>query len=684
MKKPVQQRTVPGVKKTQRGGKPTEKTKNQFKPPVSRAANWYFVLFFFLWALILYGNTILNKYAVDDEFVTHNELVKKGVKAIPEIFTTYYFSQKGNVSTQVSDYRPIVKTTFAIEYSLYGEKPGVNHGVNLLIYFCLSTALFFVLKRLLRNYNILFPFLITVIFMAHPVHTEVVASLKNRDEMLAFLGAILAMHFVLKYADTKNAIHLFTAALLYILGYLAKSSILPFLALYPLVLYFFTDLKPKSYIPVVLIIFVSLLLVHYIPRLFILPPAERVNSFVENPLYFDKNIWYRLGTGFIGLLFYLKILIYPHPLLYYYGYNQIQYDNLGNIWAILSLLLYAALLIYALRKLRGKHLLSFAILWYLIAISMYSNILIPVVGIVGERFVFVGSLGFCIALVFFIFKLFKVDPKSLTIEFDGRAKIIVVTALILIPYTALTITRNREWRNNFDLFRKDIPYLKNSAKANSQMAGYLMNTVYSDPGFISTGNVNQFKKEFILDYYRQSLKIYPDQYQTLNDLGTVYLYFDKNPDSAIVYLKKAIDLKPELIPAWVNLGMSYREVQQYDKAIECYNTILKNRPGEIRAIFALANVYNDMGDFERAVSMNEDMIRKYPDLDMPYINIGNYYIQKGDTAAAVKNWETAVTKRPTYEMAMQLNYLYKIHGDQQKAGYYYEMARQILNQQGKK
>lgn len=672
------------MKKTPKGGKPTEKTKNQVKPPASRAANWYFVLFFFLWALILYGNTILNKYAVDDEFVTHNEVVKKGVKAIPEIFTSYYFSQKGNVSTQVSDYRPIVKTTFAIEYSLYGEKPGVNHGVNLLIYFFLSTALFFVLKRLLRNYNVLFPFLITVIFMAHPVHTEVVASLKNRDEMLAFLGAILAMHFVLKYADTKNAIHLFTAALLFILGYLAKSSILPFLALYPLVLYFFTDLKPKSYIPVVAIIFVSLLLVHYIPRLFILPPAERVNSFVENPLYFDKNIWYRLGTGFIGLLFYLRILIFPHPLLYYYGYNQIPYDNLGNIWAILSLLLYAALLIYALRKFRGKHLLSFAILWYLIAISMYSNVLIPVVGIVGERFVFVGSLGFCIALVFFIFKLFKVDPKSLTIEFDGRAKIIVVAALILIPYTALTITRNREWRNNFDLFRKDIPYLKNSAKANAQIAGYLMNTVYSDPGFLATGNVNQYKKEFILDYYRQSLKIYPEQYQTLNDLGTVYLYFDKNPDSAIVYLKKAIDLKPELIPAWVNLGMSYREAQQYDKAIECYNTILKNRPGEIRAIFALANVYNDMGDFERAVSMNEDMIRKYPDLDMPYINIGNYYIQKGDTAAAVKNWEVALTKRPTYEMAMQLNYLYKIHGDQQKAAYYYEMARQILNQQGKK
>jgi protein O-mannosyl-transferase len=653
------------------------------KPTGSKAANRYLILAFFLWALFLYGNTIFNKYSVDDEFVTNNALVKKGFSAIPEIFTTYYFSQKGNVSNQTSDYRPIVKTTFATEYALWGDRPGVSHGINIILYFCLSTALFFVLKRLLKNYNILFPFLITLVFMAHPVHTEVVASLKNRDEMLAFLGAILAMHYLLKFADTRKVTYIIFAAILFALGYLAKPSIIPFLAIYPLVFYFFTDLKPRTYLPIILGLLFIGLLAHFIPRLLVLPPAERVNSFIENPLYVDKSIWYRLGTGFIGLLFYLRILVYPHPLLYYYGYNQITYDNLGNFWAILSILLYSALLVYALTRLRGKHLISFAILWYLIAISMYSNILVPVVGIVGERFVFVGSLGFCIILVYFIFRLFKTDPKSLTIEFDARAKIIVVLALVLIPYTALTITRNREWRNMFDLLRKDIPYLENSAKANTQYAGYLMNTVYSDPNFKAMGGVNQYKKEFIVHHFRRSLEIYPSQYQTLNDLGTVYLFFDKNPDSAIFYLDKAVAMKPDLIPAWVNLGMSYREKGQYDKAIECYNTILKRRPGEIRAYFALANIYNDMGDFNRALKMNEDVIQKYPELDMPYINIGNYYIQRGDTATAVKNFETAMAKRPTFEGAMQLHYLFKVHGDQQKAGYYMEMARQIQNQQSR-
>lgn len=681
MKKPVKHQGVRPVHK-----RATEKPKQV--PPAdpersagSRTANRYFVLIFFVWAFVLYGNTILNGYAVDDEFVTNNQVVRKGLSAIPGFFTSHYFSQSGNVGTQTSDYRPIVKTTFALEYALWGQRPGISHGINTLIYFFVSVALFFVLKRLMKNYNILFPFLITIVFMAHPVHTEVVASLKNRDEMLAFLAAILAMRSLLRYADTRKIIHVAAAVLLFILGYLTKPSIVPFILLYPLVLYFFTDLKPAAYLSIAGIFLVVVLASHFIPRLFVLPPATRVNSFVENPLYFDKSLWYRLGTGFIGLFFYIRILFWPHPLLYYYGYNQIPYDNLANIWAILSIILYAGLFVYAMFRLKEKHMISFAILWYLIAIAMYSNILVPVVGIVGERFVFVASLGFCILLVYAVFRIFRTDPKSLTIEFDARAKIIVILTLILIPYTALTITRNREWRNLFSLYRKDIPYLENSAKANSQYAGYLMSTVYSDPNYMAQGAVNQFKMEFIVHHFRQSLKLYPNQYQTLNDLGTAYLFFGKKADSAIYFLTKAIELKPELIPAWVNLGMAYRDQGDYEKAIGCYNTILERRPGEIRATFALANIYNDMGDFNKAVAMNEEVMQKYPGLDMPYINIGNYYIQKGDTAMAVKNWEIAISKRPTYEGAMQLHYLYKMHGDQQKAGYYMDMAQGILNQQ---
>jgi tetratricopeptide (TPR) repeat protein len=647
--------------------------------PVSRKGNRYFVLAFFLFAVILYGNTILNKFAVDDNYVTNNQQVQKGFKAIPEIFQTRYVNQQGNLGSTSADYRPITKATFAIEYQLWGNKPGRSHAMNILFYWALSVLLFFILKRLFKNFNILFPFLITLLFMAHPVHTEVVASLKNRDEMLAFLCGLGSLWFILDYAEKRKVRFVLYAALIFFIGYFCKTSILPFLILYPLVIWFFTDIPLKKISPVLFVVFVVILMAQFIPHLF-LPPVHRTTYFIENPLYFEKGLWIRLGTGLVSLLFYLRLLVYPYPLLYYYGFNMIPVTSLANIWALLSLLIHGGLFVYAILKFREKNVISFAILWYLIAVAMYSNFIFPVVGIVGERFIFNASLGFCIAVVFFIFKLFKTDPKSLTIEMDSRLKILAVLILLLIPYTVLSVSRNRDWRNLFDLYHNDIKSLNKSAKANVDYAGFLMNTVYQDPNFLKTGHVNQFKYVTIVNHFRQALKLYPNNYQSTNDLGTVYLFMGKNYDSAVYFLRKAIALDSTMQPAWVNLGMAYREQKLYSKALECYEYILKVNPNQVKAIFAMADVYNAMGDFGRAVKINEDMMKAYPQLEMPYVNIGNYYMLKTDTVTAVRYWEKAATINPSYELCVQLNSLYVIKGDREKADYYYRLGEEIARQ----
>jgi tetratricopeptide (TPR) repeat protein len=605
--------------------------------------------------------------------------VKQGFKAIPEIFKTRYVNQAGNLGSTSADYRPVPKATFAVEYQLWGHKPGRSHAVNILLYWALSVLLFFILKRLLRNYNILFPFLVTLLFMAHPVHTEVVASLKNRDEMLAFLCGLGSLRLMLMYADTRRGRYLLYAALVFFTGYLCKSAILPFLVLIPLATWFFTSLPPKKMIPALLLILFVVLVAQFVPHLF-LPPVKRTTYFIENPLYLDKNLWIRLGTGLVSLLFYIRLLVYPHPLLYYYGFDMIPVTNLANTWALLSLVLHGGLLVYALRGLREKKLLSFAILWYLVAVAMYSNILVPVVGIVGERFIFTASLGFCLALVFFIFRIFKTDPKSLTIEMDSRLKILAVVILLLLPYTVLSVSRNRDWRNLFDLYRNDIQSLNNSAKANVDYATYLMNTVYQDPNFLKSGVVNEFKYQTIITHFRRALAIYPKNYQTANDLGTVYLFMGKNYDSAVWFLQRAIALDSSMQPAWVNLGMAYREQKQYDKALDCYKYILKVNPNQVKAVFAMADVYNAMGEFDRAVKMNEEMMKAYPNLEMPYVNIGNYYMLKTDTATAVSYWEKAASINPSYELCVQLNSLYILKGDREKADYYYRLGEQIVRQ----
>ncbi len=680
----VTQPPVKVKKPATRQGKPAKATGKVFKTYNPAKSNGFIVLFFFILAYVLYGNTILNKYAIDDEFVTgpQNGVVTQGLKAIPQIFSTPYVSQTGNVGSQSADYRPIVKLTFALEYQLWGEKPGRSHAVNVLIYFFLCTLLFFILKRLFKDYNILFPFLITVLFMVHPLHTEVVASLKNRDEMLAFLCGFGGLYYFLRYAENKNIRFVFYAMIVFCIGYLSKSSILPFLLLYPLVLYFFTDIPFKKMVPLFLAVLAVIAISQFGPKLF-LHHAARVNSFIENPLYIDKNLWHRLGTAMLALLFYIRMLFYPYPMVYYYGYDTIPITNLWNIWVLVSIVIYAILLAIAVMKFREKHVLSFAIFFYLIAIFMYSNLPTPVVGIVGERFAFLASTGFIIALVYLVFKLFRTEPRSLTIELSDRIKILALVILLAVPSIYLTIKRNRAWRNSYDLTATDLKRVPRSSKVCIQYAGQMMNRVYkADPR--DQESMRQSFTPVITKYFRRGLDLYPDNYATLNDLGSVYINFAENPDSAIWFLKKAIALEPKLQPAWVNLGLAYRKKQQFDSAIYCYKKVLAQNPKEIKALIAMGNVYNDIGKFEEAVRMNQDAMQVDPSSDIPYRNIGNYYIQQGDTARAVRFWEQAAEKNPEYDICMKLNSLYRLKGNMDKANYYYDLANASIRKNRKK
>ncbi len=653
------------------------------KPWSPKKANRYIILFFFILAFVLYGNTLRNRYSVDDELVAgpDNHLVEQGIKAIPQILKTPYYTNAGNLGTQSADYRPIVKITFALEYQLFGKhRPMVSHAINILLYFLCAMLIFIILSKLLKDYNILFPFLVTVVFMAHPVHTEVVASLKNRDELLAFLCGLWALYELLLYSEKKSTRYLIFALLIFFTGYLSKSSIVPFLAIYPLTLYFFTDMKPKKFWIILGTLVGVMLVAHYVPRLFLIH-VSRVNSFIENPLYFEKNFWIRSGTGMMTLLFYLRILFYPWPLIFYYGYDMIPVTGWGNLLVLLSFLIHAGLLVFAFRQFRRKSLISFAILYYLIAISMYSNILVPAVGIVAERFVFNASLGFTIAIVWAIFRIFRTDPKSLTIELSSRLMILAVIILLFLPCAYLTFNRNRAWKSLYSLYRTDIPHMEHSVKGNLQYAGFLLTSIYKDPNFQQYGTANEYKVATIISHYRRALRMYPKDYKSLNELGSVYLTCTNKKDSAIVFLEKAVRMAPEKKTAYVNLALAYRTVHKYDSAIRCYNKILQISPEEIRAKYAIADTYFESGNNAQALAINEEMMRLDPASEIPYINLGRYYLLTGDTTNAVRYLEQSLQKRPQPGVLNELSQVYKAKGDMEKAEYYNRLAQQYGGRQ---
>ena len=207
----------------------------------------YFTIF--LLTFLLYGNTILNEYALDDAIViTENTFTKQGFKGIDELFSHDSFRGffgKDKKLVAGGRYRPLSLVTFAIEYSIFGLNPHVSHFLNILLYAFTCLVLYKLLILLLhRNRRIKKPYVIallsTLIFIAHPVHTEAVANIKGRDEIMVLLFSLLTVLWTYHYIENHKFKFLLAVIFFFTLALFSKENGITFLGIIPLSIYFFS------------------------------------------------------------------------------------------------------------------------------------------------------------------------------------------------------------------------------------------------------------------------------------------------------------------------------------------------------------------------------------------------------------------------------------------------------------
>ncbi len=657
-----------------------QKQKHQKKKLVtgSNKQNLLFSSMIILFCIGLYFNTYWNGFNMDDHYVTATNMqTSQGFSAIPDIFTSVYGDEMGNKY----GYRPLVRASFTIDHELWGGAPGYSHLFNLLLYIINILILFSLLKRLLRNYNDLFPFVITLIYLAMPVFTEVVASLKNRDIILSTIFGLLAMKLFIRWIDKDQTKYLLTGILMYVLAILSKETAFAFLFLFPLVFHFFTDISRKRLWYFIGISAVITLLFVLGPRLF-LEGMSRTYRFEENPLV-DENIFTRFTTGMYVLLLYLRKLIFPYPLLYYYGYNIIPVKGLFDGWVLLSILIHLALFTYAIYKFREKNLFSFLILFYLISIGMVSNIVSPIPGIMAERFLYLPGISFAIALAYLIFKISGLEPQKKVVSTSHLSKILLLSLAILIPYSAYTYNRNKNWRTYYTLYSHDIKYLEESVKANDLLATELvsqLNSIFNndDPARIPPP-VNSQKRpiETALKHYKKVIEIYPKHYNAWNNIGTIHYRILKKPELAIPFYEKTIEIKPDFPNPYVNLADIYAERGSVDTAIRLYSKVYELDTTRVSPLSRIANIYYQAGESEKAKETNYRIMELHPDSYFPYLNLGFYAAREGDSLQAEKNLEMAVQKGYEGNIYSIMAKMYLELGNRKQAYLYDQKARKF-------
>lgn len=437
--------------------------------PIMKAPLWLPLLFIGL-AFILYYQCLPYGYVLDDKIVfSENNFTKNGFAGIKDILTKetfqgYFGEQKDLV--EGGRYRPLSLVSFAIEYQLVGLKPVVSHGINIFLYGICGWLIFLVMTQLMGGSSSKWwwtiAFLTALIYMVHPVHTEAIANVKGRDEIMAMIFALLTMRSCLKYAE-KNAIkHLLFAGIFYFLGILSKENVITFLAVIPLAMWIFKKgtLKQVGITSLFLLVLSVIYLFTRAQVIGYIVGGEEITDIMNNPFY-GMTQTEKFGSISYTMYEYLRLSFVPHPLTHDYYPYHIPKVGFGHWKVVMAIIMHLALFVYSIIGFKKHRIISFGIWFYIITISIVSNIVVGVGTFMNERFIFISSMGMCMIMAYLLVKASnRWNPKI----------IYGITAAIILLYGIKTFTRVPAWESALTLNRAAVKVSLNSARANSFMA----------------------------------------------------------------------------------------------------------------------------------------------------------------------------------------------------------------------
>ncbi len=548
-------------------------------------------------AMLVYANTLSNGFVLDDDdVIVKNTITAKGTSAIPELFSTPY--RAGSLQNSNDYYRPLSLATFAIERDVFGLEPAPYHLVNILLFAGCVILLFLFLLSLLGLQQSTVAFICSLLFALHPIHTEVVANVKSRDELLCFFFAFLSVNLFLRYVEQHKPAFLLFGSVCYFLSLLSKETSITFVAIIPVIFLLYRDVAGKSRIAVIAATVMPVIVFLFI-RHAVLAAHNISNTgsaeFIENPLVLQGlSVESRIATAILICGYYIKFIVFPYPLVCDYSYNSISLTHFSDPFVILSLAVYVTLIVVSVARLfkNKKDPYAFGILFYLVNITLFTNLFFLLA--VGERFTFFGSVGFCLILALLIVKLTK---SNAAISLLKQRRLLYSLAPFCLVYALVTINRNADWKDNYTLFTADVQKQPDNCRLN-YFIGYELESVIrpAEPDISKQAE----EKAMAIGYFRKGIAIYPSFADAYANIGYIYFH-DRQMDSAEIYDQLALKYQPVFPNVVNNLAEIYFGQKKFDKAIDLYTDAIQKSPHAIELYANLSTCLGSVGRYDSAI-----------------------------------------------------------------------------------
>jgi len=526
-----------------------------------------------LLVLVLYGNTLSGGFVWDDNLFSSNQ-----------VYWGFDFQRIFLSLANGLEYQPVRDLSFLFDIAVWQGSPLGFHLTNLflfvgtviLVYETAASCALLTGKPEVTVPDWFVPLLTALFFAVHPLKSEVVAWITQRNTLLAAFFFFLSLAGFLRHQERGGKRFLAFASLAFFLAVLSKAIvvILPLLLLFIMLLRKREDWqRGRFWIPLVPFFAISAagtLLHVLIASKTTVISAAYYGSFSE-----------RLAVALQIPFFYLKKSLWPTDISAFYAENfAVTLTSPKVLLAAISL----ALLVIVAWQLRKKYPeIFFGGGWYLITLLPVSNLL-ATSPVAADRYLFIPSFGLAFTVATLISRI-RLPLKA----------IIPLSLLILCFFATLTFKQNRIWHDDLSLWSQ-------TAIRSPQVSGVWFNlgrALHKTP-----------QLSLALDAYLRALKLDPGDRKALDNAAALFPSSRGSLAARHDLVKSLADQLPSYPVGLSLIGYTDSPWQHPDAAEELFLYLQRADSQSIVLQLALANLYRKLGAFDRAVPIYSEIARR--------------------------------------------------------------------------
>jgi tetratricopeptide (TPR) repeat protein len=585
----------------------------------------------------------------------------------------YWYGNTGRPAT-TPWYRPLTTFSYLVNYAVLGNgpRPAGYHWVNLALHE-VNVALVYALGVLVLGQTAP-AWALAALWGLHPLLTEAVTNIVGRADLLAAFGVLAGLLCHVRGASAagwRRVAWLAGLAGAQAVGLFSKenAAVLPGIML----LYDLTwperatwRRRATAYAAVALPLAAYL----YLRSGLQWHPVIEVT---ENPLV-SAGFWTMRLTAVKVIGKYLWLFVWPARLSADYTYNSVPLFgwrpwNWEDAKALIALAVclgaaLAAVLLAVRWRGTGKPLFFFLVFFF-VALSPTSNLVVLVGSTMAERFLYLPSVGLTGCVVAAIYALgqrrFLKRPAAARVAWAALG-------LVCLAFTARTYARNFDWLDERSLWASTVEVCPGSVRAHYNLGLALEQLPYGLPDAIAE--------------YQAAVRIEPDFAEAHTNLGNALARMPGRLPEAIAEYQAALRIRPDLAAAHYNLATTLARMPgRLPEAIAEYQAALRIEPDRADMHDDLANALAQTpGRLPEAIAEYQAALRIEPDRAPVHYNLANALAQTpGRLPEAIAEYQAALRGEPDFvEAHVNLaNTLARVPGRLPEAIAEYEAALRI-------